>query len=185
MLFKKLLAQLGEKNRHFLEVLLTWRHTVGWVLGYTTARIWIQLLFFFYILYFGHQGQLNEATRQLSKLPLHLGYRGCSEPLVGSKPNLMKNLTMQHLKLFWNTAFKVSKLWHWNPWLHLQTKVPKYKIFDVFREKKIVSQTNFIKFFHKMYMEEMLEYISVDVPTIQTVVKHGWMQHYWKGSNLI
>ena len=36
-----------------------------------------------------------------------------------------------------------------------------------------------------MYMEEMLEYISVDVPTIQTVVKHGWMQHYWKGSNLI
>ena len=34
--------------------------------------------------YFGHQGQSqNEAIRQLSKLPLHLGYRGHSEPPGG------------------------------------------------------------------------------------------------------
>ena len=36
---------------------------------------------FFNMPYFERQGQSkNEATRQLSGLPLHLGYRGCSEP---------------------------------------------------------------------------------------------------------
>lgn len=57
--------------------------------------------FLFYKSYFGCQRQSNEATRQLGDLPLHLGYRGHSEPMVGS----MKHLTMQHPDVFWNTTF--------------------------------------------------------------------------------
>ena len=39
--------------------------------------------------YFGHQGQSgNEATRQLSELPLHLGYRGCGELPAGVQAKL-------------------------------------------------------------------------------------------------
>ena len=55
---------------------------------------------FFCMPYSGHQGQSNEVTRQLSKLPLHLGCGGCCEPLVESKLNLVKYLTMQHLDFF-------------------------------------------------------------------------------------
>ena len=57
--------------------------------------------------YFGRWGQSGkEATRQLSGLPLHLGwYRGHCEPPVRSKPNLMNQLRMQHPDIFWEYSF--------------------------------------------------------------------------------
>ena len=62
--------------------------------------------------YFVHQRQYgNAATRELSKLPLHLGYLGCKEPPgeVQAKPSkVFNNATSRHRLGI--PLFKVSEL---------------------------------------------------------------------------
>ena len=62
--------------------------------------------------YFGHQGQFeNEATRQLSGLPLHQGYGGHSKPPgeVQAKPcETIKNAASRHF-----LVIPLSKVTEW------------------------------------------------------------------------
>ena len=98
--------------------------------------------------YFGHQGQFeNEATRQLSGLPLHQGYGGRSNLLVRSKPNLMKQLRMQHPDIFWeycflklvNGCFRDTKTFD-----HLRLNVQNIKHLMHLEKNLCLSQRNFI-----------------------------------------
>ena len=124
------------------------------------SRIWIQLLFFFCMPYSGHQGQSNEVTRQLSKLPLHLGCGGCCEPLVESKLNLVKYLTMQHLDFFLEYHFLKLVNWCFNDtkicnviW---RLRVQNIKYLMHLEKNICLIEIWFIKFCHKIYIEKML-----------------------------
>ena len=134
---------------------------------------------FFYMPYFGRQGQFeNQATRQLSGLPLHQGYGGHSKPPgeVQAKPyEAIKNAASRHFLGI--PLFKVSEWifsWNWNLRLHLKTIHPKYQIFDAFREKCLSLSKKFHLVFSMKYSwKKNLEDLFMGVHTVQIVLKHG------------
>ena len=108
--FSFLIFPLFSHTRHYSFICTTLFHLCHLVLASISVRyLGFESNFLFYMSYFGHQGQSgNEATRQLSELPLHFGY--ILSLLAVPKLNLMKHLTMQHLDVFLGIRlFKVSE----------------------------------------------------------------------------
>ena len=134
--------------------------------------------------YFGHQGQSgNEATRQLSGLPVHLGYRGYSEPTGEVQAKLYETIKNAASRCFLGILlFKVSEWifsWHWNLQLHLETKPPKYQIFDAFRGKYLSLSKKFHLVFPWNIHEKNLEDLFVGVVHCSVGTKKWHVPQYF------
>ena len=135
--------------------------------------------------YFWRQGQSrNEAIGHLSKLPLHLGFRGCNEAPGEVQA---KQFRMQHPDVFWeyhflklvNGCFCDTKTC--NSFWRLIFQNIKYLMH--LGKNIYLSQRDLISLFHDIYMKIFLEDLFMGVCTVQMVLKHDWMRHCWKHSN--